>query len=57
MLGQTDLTSLDMRKVVMQTEELVSTIGATERLVEILEITHAKSDLEKVSSNATQMNY
>ena len=56
MLGQTDLTSLDMRKVVMQTEELVSTIGATERLVEILEITHAKSDLEKVSSNATQMN-
>ena len=55
-LGQTNLTSREMIKVVMQTEEPVSTREDTERLVKILDSTYAKIDLEQVSANATHLN-
>ena len=46
MLGQTNLTSREMSKVVIHTEEPVSTREVTEGLVKILDITYAKTDLE-----------
>ena len=55
MLGKKDLTSHDMRKVVMQTSEPVSTREATERLVKILDSTYAKDDLQQVAANTIHM--
>ena len=45
MLGKKYLTSHDMRKLVMQTSEPVSTREATERLVKILENIYANANL------------
>ena len=38
MIGQIDLTSREMREVVIQTEEPVSTRGDTERMVKCLKL-------------------
>ena len=57
MLGQTNLTSREMSKVVIHTEEPVSTREVTEGLVKILDITYAKTDLEQVAANTSQINY
>ena len=54
-LGQTNLTSREMIKVVMQTEEPVSTREATESLVKIIGSTYVKAYLEQVASNATHL--
>ena len=54
--GQSDLTSHEMCKVLIQTAEPVSTIEATERLVKIFDSTYEKSDLKQVADNATQLN-
>ena len=56
MLWKIYLTSLDMHKMEMQTAEPFSTKEFTERLVKILGSTYAKADLEKVVTNATQIN-
>ena len=56
LLGQTDLTSSKICKVVMQTAEPVSTREATERLVKILDSIYANADLEHIAANATQLN-
>ena len=56
LLGQTYLTSRDMRKVAMQTAETISTREDPERLVKILDITYEKADLEQVAANANHMN-
>ena len=56
LLGQTDLTSRDMRKLVTQTTKIVSTREATERLVKIFGSAYAQSNLKHVSDNATQLN-
>ena len=45
LLGKSDLTSREMREVVIQTAELVSTIEDTERLAKILDSTYANPDL------------
>ena len=56
LIGQTGLTSREMREVVMQTAEPFSTMESTYRLVKIFDSTYANSDLEQVSANATQIN-
>ena len=56
LLGKSDINTSEMRELVMQTVEPVSTIKATEIWVKIINITYAKSDLKKVDNNATQMN-
>ena len=55
-LGQEYIDSSEMRKVVMQTVEPVPTREATTRLVKILDSTYARSDLENVDANTTQLN-
>ena len=42
-----------MCKVVIQTAQPASTREANERLVNILDSTYAKADLEQVANNAT----
>ena len=54
LIGQTDITSREMPKVLFQTSEPVSTREDTERLIKILNI--RKADLEQVANNATQLN-
>ena len=56
LLGQTDLTSCEMSKVVMNNTEPVSTKKATERVVKILDITYENKDLELVAAKKTHMN-
>ena len=56
LLGKTYLTIREMCEVVMQTTEPVSTKDATKSLVETINITYAKEELEQVAPNATQMN-
>ena len=56
MLGKSDLTSREMREVVIQTSETVSTREATDRLVKILDGTYTKVDLKQVDYNAIQIN-
>ena len=56
LLGPSDLTSRDMRKVVMHIVEPVSTREATEIYVKILNIIYAKADLKQVANNVTQMD-
>ena len=56
MLGQSDLTKLEMHKVVMQTADPVSTRKATEQMVKILNSTYAKVYLKQVTHKASQMN-
>ena len=56
MLGQTYITSREVRGVVMQTSEPVSTKEATDRLVKIFDIIYAESDLERLSAKATHMD-
>ena len=56
LLGQFYLTKREMREVIMQTPELASTRDATERMVKILDSIYAKSDLEQVLDNASQIN-
>ena len=55
-IGQTYLTSCDMRKLLMQTAEPFSTREDTERLVKILDSSYVKEDLEQVANNAINMN-
>ena len=55
MIGQTDITSYEMREVAIKTAESVSTSKATDRLVKILDSTYTKSDLEQVSNNSIHM--
>ena len=55
MLVQTDLTSCEMHKVVIQTAETVSTMEATDRLVKILNSTYANADLEQVAANSAKL--
>ena len=45
-----------MRELVMQNVEPASTLEDTERMVKILDSTSAKSDLEQVVANASQLN-
>ena len=54
-LGQTYLTSHEMREVVMQTAEPVSTREATKRLVKPLKSTYEKEKIKQVAYNATQL--
>ena len=56
MLEKIDLTSHEMRKVVMYTAEPVSTREATDILVKILYSDYAKATLKQVANNSTQMN-
>ena len=53
LLGQIDLTSREIREVVIQTAEPVSTRKANDRLVKILNGTYVKEYLEQVAANAT----
>ena len=46
MIGKSDLTRHEMRKVAMQTAEPASTRKATERLVRILDSTYKRSNLK-----------
>ena len=46
-----------MRKVIMHTAEPVSTRESTDRMVNIIYITYAKSYLEEVAANTTQINH
>ena len=55
-IGQTYITSREMREVSMQTIEPVSIREANEMLVKILGSTYAKSDLEKLAANATHFS-
>ena len=56
LLGQSDLTKREMRKVLMQTAEPYSTLKATKLMVKILDSIYVKSDLEQVVANASQLN-
>ena len=55
LLGRSDLTKREMRKVVMQTAEPASTQEATERMVKTLDSTYAKSYIKQVV-NSSQLN-
>ena len=57
MQWKSDLTSRDMRMVVMKTTEPDFTREATEILLKILDSTYAKADIKQVADNATQLNY
>ena len=56
LLRQSNITSCDMREVVIQTAEPVSTREATEILVKILNSTYVKAYLRQVADNVTHMN-
>ena len=49
LLGQPDLTTSDMREVVMQTSEPDSTRGANVIVVKTLDSIYENSDLDKVT--------
>ena len=55
-LGQTYLTSLEIREVVMKTAEPVSVRGSTDRMVKIIYSVYAKEYLEQVAANLTHLN-
>ena len=55
LIGQTYLTSCDMREVVMHKEEPVSTREASESMVKNLDSTYVKTDLEQLAVNATKL--
>ena len=55
LLGQPNLTKLEICKVRIQTAEAASTREDTERMVKILNITYSKVDLRQVF-NASQLN-
>ena len=55
-LVKSDLSKREMRKVVMQTAEPASKREATEKLVKILNISYATSDIEHVADKATKLN-
>ena len=55
LLGPSDITSCEIRKVVIQIAEPVSIIEATEILVKILKIIYARVNLKQVVNNATQL--
>ena len=56
LLGQTHLTSREISKVIIQTEEQFSTREANERMVNIVVSNYAKSYLEQEDDNTTQTN-
>ena len=56
LLGKSDLTSREMREVVMHTAEPFSTREATEALLKILGSAYAKENLKQVANNANQLN-
>ena len=55
MIGQTDITSSEMREVVIQTEEPVSARESTAMLVKILKSVYAKENLKQVAYNTTHL--
>ena len=55
--GKADLTSRDIREVVMQAAEPVSSREATNRLLKILDSIYEKADIEYVAANATHLEY
>ena len=57
MQWKSDLTSRNMRMVVMKTTEPDFTREATEILLKILDSTYAKADIKQVADNAKQLNY
>ena len=56
-LGKSDLTKRKMREVAIQTAEPASTREDTELMVKILDSTYAKSDLEQVVANSSQVSF
>ena len=56
-LGQYNLNMSDMREVIIQTSEPASTKEATKIMVNIINSTYAKSNIEQVAANPARMNY
>ena len=56
LLGKSYLTSCEMRKVVMQTAEPVSTREVIEILVKIFDSTYVNADLKHVAYNTYHLN-
>ena len=56
LLGKSDTTKSEMRKLVMQTSETASTREDTEQMVKTTDITYVKDDLKQVANNATNPN-
>ena len=56
MLYQINLTSREMHEVSIQTSKPDSTRKATERLVKTVDSIYAKTELEKIATNATHLN-
>ena len=55
LLGKPGLTRLDMQQVVIQTTEPDPTRESNEKVVNILDSTYTKSDLDKASKYAVQL--
>ena len=56
LLGQPNLTSRNMRKVLIHTAEPVSKMEYTERMVKTIDSTYGNVDLEQEATNTTQLN-
>ena len=56
LLKESDLAKREMREVVMQTVEPASKQEATEQMVNILNITYVKADLNQIDDCETHMN-
>ena len=56
LIWKSDLTKCDVRDVVMQNEEPVSTQEAPGWIVKIPEITYVKADFKQVADNETHLN-
>ena len=57
LIGKIDLTSRNIREVVINNAEPVYTREYTDRMVKILKSNYSKEYLEQVSTNTTQLNY
>ena len=55
-IGQSDLTSHEMRKMEMQTAEPASTREAAERLVRILDSTFERENVKQIANNEIHLN-
>ena len=56
LIGKLNLIKREMREIVIKTAEPDSTREATDILVKTLDINYAKSDLNQVANDSTQMN-
>ena len=56
-MGQTDITSCEIRKVEIHIEELFYNREDTDSLLKILDSTYVKACLEQIAANATKLNY